>query len=164
MKKSLTKADIMKTPFLFTQDHKNDYWGAAQEATKGLVTENILSRIFFSPDNYRLIQRMLRYAVYHASHKKYLIEDQNEQELTIVMRGIFLEFARHLPYKYKEQIMELNYRTVDDLVPNILTEIEAHEGYLNHIMKPREIIDRPVNASITGIKGLIPSVMTIYGN
>jgi hypothetical protein len=31
-------------------------------------------------------------------------------------------------------------------------------------MKPREIIDRPVNASITGIKGLIPSVMTIYGN
>lgn len=160
--KSLQKFDIMKTPFLFTQDHKDDYWGRANETTKGLVKETYLSRIFFSPDNYRLIQKMLKYAVFNASNKKYLIEDQNEAELTIVMRGIYTEFARHLPYDYNKQIMELNYRTVDDLVPGIITEIEAQEGYLEHIMNPRPILDQPVNVSIKGIKGLTPSVMSLY--
>lgn len=233
---TLTQADIMKTPFLFTQAHKNDYFSMGEQALKGIQQESLLSRIYFSPSNYKLLQKIIKKAIAIASQKRYLLQDdQDEAELTVVMRGIFLQHARHLPvnpkvnsiylhsskkdnevyqfffpikykgmknlfseqtyyddkrqtYIYKcmledgdgieqiiingknvneielvgKQIMELNWRVVDDVVPNIISEIRGHELYLRDKLTPYRIMDRPENVSIKGIKGAIPSVTNIY--
>ena len=48
-----SKNDIMKTPFLFIQAHKEDYYNMAQEAMRGVQEETILSKVFFSPQRLR---------------------------------------------------------------------------------------------------------------
>ena len=48
---NITQAEIMKTPFLFFQAHKGDYYNMGQQALKGIQQESPLSRLFFSRNN-----------------------------------------------------------------------------------------------------------------
>ena len=160
-RKNLTKFDIMKTPFLFFQDHKDDYYTMGQEALRGVQEESILSRIFFDPLNVKIIHKLIRKKVFEASNGKYLIEDQDEADLMVVMRSMFLQMAKHFPFDIKDQIAELNDIVSDEVVPGIISEIRAYEGYLEKVFKPREIMDHPQNVSVGGLR-ILPSLTSIY--
>jgi len=160
-KKALSQFEIMKTPFMLFQSHTNDYYNMGQESLRGIQEETILSKIFFSPQNVDLIQKQIITAVFKRTNGKYLIEKQREADLQIIMRSMFLQHARHVPDHLTEQIRELNNLVTDDVVPNVITEINAYIGYLERAFAPRQIMDRPEYVCSAGLRTL-PSVTNTF--
>ncbi len=147
--------------FLFIQDHKNNYHKYAEDSLKGLQISELLEKVFFSPENIAIVQNNLKRNVYTTSGNKFLIPDQSEQDLIVVMRAVFLTNASHNNTPIKEQIAELNKIVVDNLTPNILSTIQFNNEYLRIINNPISPIDRPKNVSSAGNKTL-PSVNKLF--
>lgn len=125
----------------------------------GEVLSNIqertpLSEFFFSPINIKWLQDQIRYEVYNSSNHKYVIEPQNERELAIIMRGIFLQYSLNLPTHMREQILYLNNEVIQYSVPRIVAEIDNYHGYLNCIQQQPVPILLPENVSVKGSKVL----------
>ena len=152
--KALSK-NILKTPFIMFQSHKDDYENMSHDL--GDVHDSVLSKLFFNPNNIDIIQKKIITEIFRRSNAEYLIEKQNELDLQIVMRSIFIQHAKHLPYNIKEQIKELNDLVVDEVIPGIFSEIKAYFGYLESVFGERKIMDLPESTSIAGLKTL-PSV------
>lgn len=155
--------DIMKTPFLLFQSHKDDYYNMSQNSLTGIQVETVLSRLFFSPENVDLVQREIRAEIFRRTNGTYLLEDkQSEDDLQVVMRSIYIQHARHVPNRIQDQISELNNLVVDDVVPNMISEINAYFGYLERAFAPRKIMDLPECVSNAGTRTL-PSVSKTFG-
>ena len=154
IKKSLNNHEMMKTPFLMFQAHRDDYYNMSQDSLNGVQQESILSKVFFHPENVNYIQKKIIMQLFYETDGKYLIEKQDETDLQIIMRSIFLQHAKHLPNNIKEQITELDNIVVDEVIPDIISQIKAYNGYLKDAFGPREIMDRPQNVSNAGRKTL----------
>ena len=100
---------------------------------------------FFSDENIELINKQLILTIYNKSNKKYKICSQKKESLIIVMRYVFLEYARHLPYDTVRQIQELNCRVVGEILPSVMTNIEQTIDYLDEISNPRKLLPLPIN-------------------
>lgn len=161
IKKSLNSHEIMKTPFLMFQSHADDYYNMSQESLRGVQEESILSRVFFHPKNVDLVQKQIIIEIFRRSNGEYLIEKQSEADLQVIMRSMFIQHARHLPDNIKGQIRELNNLVVDEVIPGIMSQIQAYEGYLERAFGPMQIMDRPENVSNAGRKTL-PSVTRTF--
>ena len=159
--KSTNSFDITKTPFIMFQSHHDDYHNMSQESLKGIQQESILSKVFFHPKNINLIQKQIIAGVFRETNGEYLIGHQNEPDLQIVMRSIFLQHAKHLPNDIKNQISVLDKLVADEVIPGIISEINAYFGYLERAFGSRQIMDRPENVSSAGLKTL-PSVTRIF--
>ena len=153
----LNSNDVMKTPFIMFQAHADDYYDMSQKSLNAVQKESILSKVFFSPQNIEIIQKRIIIRVLKETDGKYLIEKQEEADLQIVMRSIFLQHAKHSPSNIREQVGELNDIVVDEVVPGIVSELKSYFGYLKDVFGERQIMDRPENVSNTGHKSL-PSV------
>jgi hypothetical protein len=160
-KKPQTNFEIMKTPFLMFQSHYTDYYNMSKDCVKGIQEESILSKIFFSPQNVDLLQRQIIATVFERTNRAYLIEKQNEEDLQVVMRSMFLQHARHVADHIKEQIQELNNLVTDDVVPNIISQVNQYIGYLDRTFLPRQIMDHPECVSSAGMRTL-PSVTRTF--
>lgn len=158
-----TVQDIYRTPFLFLQEHRQNFKDKVNVALKGIQCESELSKLFFSDANIKRIQRMIRNEVFRRTRGNFRLDvDQELSDLFIVMRAIYLEHARFLPNEVVRQTKRMNQKVVDDSVPSIITEIKQYYGYLKEINKPLSPIPRPINANNAGRKNL-PSVTTTYG-
>ena len=104
-----------------------------------------LEDIFFSDENISLINKQLIISVYNKSNKQIKISEQSKESLIIVMRYVFLEHARHLPYNIGEQIRELNCQVVGEILPKIITEARQRIDYLDEINNPRKVLPLPIN-------------------
>ena len=109
--------------------------------------QGMLEDVFFSDDNIDLINKQLIMSVYNKTNGKIKIAPQSSQSLIIVMRYVFLEYARHLPYDIAGQIRELNCQVVGEVLPKIITEATQRIDYLNEINGPRKLPPLPINAS-----------------
>ena len=117
------------------------------------ITEtNLLSTLFFSKANTKIIQDDMRYKVYIASDKKYIIDYQNLIELQIIMRSTYLQYCPHLSDNITKQISYLNDKVVDFSIKKIITELESRDYYINDIQKMPVPLERPVNMSNVGLK------------
>lgn len=157
LQKAMKQFDIMKAPFLLYQSHQDDYYNMSQESVRGVQEETILSKVFFHPRNVDLVQKQIILEVFRKTNGAYLIEKQAEEDLQVIMRSMYIQHARHVPDHIKEQIQELNNLVTDDIVPNVISEINAYFGYLERTFAPRQILDRPECISNAGLKTL-PSV------
>jgi hypothetical protein len=68
------------------------------------------------------------------------------------MQYIFNEYAQHLPYNIKEQITELNNKTVSIIYIDIIKNLESHEKYIRDSTTQPVPIDRPENVNGAGNK------------
>ena len=152
--KQMNSFEIMKTPFVMFQAHKDDYYNMSQESLRGVQQESLLSKVFFHPLNVDLIQKQIITEIFRKTNGEYLIEKQNEADLQIVMRSMFIQHAKHLPDNIKQQIRELNYLVADEVIPDIISQIKAHFGYLDRAFGPMQVMDRPENVSNAGLKSL----------
>jgi len=158
-KGKIKNPDITTTPFIFIQGSQEQFYNASKQMLKGIRQEDILGKVFFHPRNVKIIQSQLQKQVYIASGKQWIIEEQDETDVYVVMRSIFLSYARHDPnIEIRDQIKELNNLTVDSIVPGIISEIRANLGYLEKIFTPLQVMDRPQNVSVAG-KQSIPALM-----
>jgi hypothetical protein len=94
------------------------------------VQRTCVADIFFSEENIEALQGGLRWMVYQESGGKIMIGNQSRDELSIIMRSIFLEHSRNLPYTLLEQVRELNKRVLDFCVPRVVAEAFAYQKYL----------------------------------
>jgi hypothetical protein len=120
-----------------------------------------LENTFFSDENISLINKKIILTIYKKTNKQIRIKEQTKESLIVVMRYIFLEYAKHLPYDIAGQIRELDCYVVGEIVPKILTEATQRINYLNEINNPRKLIPLPVNVN-KGHRN-VQSVTTTFG-
>ena len=122
---------------------------------RGNWEQNTLSQTFFSPQNMKILQHAIRKAVYERSgDKKYIIEDQSADELKMIMRGIFYQYARNLDTNLPGQIKDLNTKVIDYSAPHILSAIDHYYYYINDISHMPVPMQQPQNISRAGTRSL----------
>lgn len=134
-----------------------------KQATTGQLECNLLNQVFFSQENIDLLQEKIRYSVWVASRKKYAIDRQSDIDLQLIMRSIYYQYGKNIPYNIKEQIIELNDLVVQECVPKIMSQVEQHVYYLFDASTQPVPLSLPESMSSAGRKQL-PSVTTTFFN
>ena len=125
------------------------------EALRGNTSSNALSDIYFSSKNVEALQDAIRYQVYLQSSKQHVIGKQNDTDLRIIMRSIFLEYSKNLPYEILDQVRDLNSKVIEYSVPKILQEINMYLHYRTDISQNYVPLPRSENTSSAGSKTLV---------
>ncbi len=118
-----------------------------RDALSGQWTDTLLSCTFFSKENIQILQNAIKKGVYMRSNEQYIIAPQDCDELKIIMRSIYLEYANNLPCDIKNQIIELNKRVTDFCVDQIY---KAAIGYIKYKYDASTLavpISTPINTS-----------------
>jgi glycerophosphoryl diester phosphodiesterase len=114
-----------------------------------------VSSSFFSVENIKRLQQFIRKGVYDRSQPKgYIIDDQSTDELKIIMRAIYYQYARNMPKDVKAQVEDLNRKVVDWSVPHILSAVDHYHFYLNDISHMPVPLAQPQHLSRAGTKSL----------
>jgi hypothetical protein len=100
-----------------------------RDAMTGNWQDTKLSLGFFSKENIRILQNGIRAGVYKKSNQQYTIDNQNEDELKIIMRSIFLQNSKNLATNIPQQIAELNQMVLDYAVRQVYSETEGYMKY-----------------------------------
>jgi hypothetical protein len=105
---------------------------------KGLWDETILSKVFFSKDNTSIIQNGIRAGVYKLSNGKYLIDNQDPEQLQLIMKGIFTEYSKNQQNNIQEQI-----KVLDDMVIQYCSNkvFQEAQGYLKYLRDSKNTPD-----------------------
>lgn len=156
-----TVQDIYRTPFLFLQEHHKNYSNMVTTALKGIQCESELSKLFFSDTNIKRLQKQIRNEVFRRTRGEFRLDiDQEHQDLFLVMRAVYMEYARFLPNGIVRQVKRLNQKVVDESISGIITNIKQEYGYLKEINKPLSPIPRPINVGHSGRRTLAAPTTT----
>jgi len=134
----------------------------ARQATQGFFSKNEITILFFSNENMKRIQKKIKEEIYSKTKGQYTLdEDQDEADLTIVMRSIYLDKCKNLPNETIRQVKLLNDQTVDYIVPDMISNIKQYFGYVKDINEPLKPMMRPMNVNSAG-RRLLPSITTLW--
>ena len=126
--------------------------------TKGASSDEVYdetSKIFFSEENMNRVQKAIKRGIFFKTKGQFrLDEDQDESDLLVTMRAVFIEHSRFLPEKIISQVKELNRLTVEYITPDMITEIKQTYGYIKEINEPIKPLPRPMNMNNAGRKTL----------
>ena len=106
--------------------------------------ENILSQVFFSAGNIQILQNGIRAGVYKMSNNQIVVPPQNQDQLKIIMRSIYLQYAEHLKTGVTAQVERLNKLVWDYAIHQVCNEAV---GYVNYMRDQSTLVmpmDRPV--------------------
>ena len=109
---------------------KNKATNYAEALSGNNWEDNILASVYFSSENIQIIQNGLRAGVYEMSNSKFVISPQNIDQLKIVMRSIYLQYARHEPINITKQVEELNALVLGYAVPYVYNESMGYMKYM----------------------------------
>lgn len=138
---------------LFRED-KKVHTTFEQEALKSNYQSSQLSDLYFSNVNVEALHEAIRYQVYVKSNNKHVIDRQSDTDLKVVMRSIFYQDSKNLPYDIIGQVKELNSNVIDYCVRKIISEIDMYIYYREDITKNPEPLPRSLNTSSAGSKVL----------
>ncbi len=128
---------------------------AKDDALRGNWEETPVSSAFFSVENMSFLQNEIVRQVYDKSGQdQWVIDPQDIDELKIVMRAMFYQYAKNLPNRIREQVKELNDVVLGWSVPRIMSEISSHLYYINDISKLPVPLPQPMLMSKAGTKTL----------
>jgi len=133
------------------------------EALKGnIIDGDKLSDIFFSKENIKRVQKKIKNEILLRTNGKYrLDEEQDEDDLMIMMRQVFLQDAKHLSNHIVRQVKILNEKVVQSAVPDMITNIKQYYGYLKDINTPLQPMMQPLNVNNAG-RNTLPSISTLW--
>jgi len=114
-----------------------------------------VSTAFFSAENVKRIQQLIRKGVFDRSQPKgYVIDDQSTDELKIIMRAIYYQYARNMPSDIRSQVEDLNRKVVEWSVPHVLSAVDHYFFYLKDISHMPVPLAQPQHLSRAGTKSL----------
>lgn len=121
-----------RTPDLFQMYDKIPVNQCAtfRNPTEGLWENTQLSEIFFSEKNICDVQNGIRVGVYKKSNNQFVISNQDEDTLKIIMRSIFLQHAANQPDNIKDQVQQLNKIVWDYCIPQVYGEAQGYHQYI----------------------------------
>lgn len=114
------------------------------------ITSNPLSQAYFNVHNQNLIQLKIIDEIKKISNGEYQIGRQNDGELQIIMRSIYLQFGKNRNSDISTQVEELNNMVVDECVRIIVPNIQQYLGYRRDISNPIPVLPRSQNVSNKG--------------
>lgn len=160
-------SDVQKSPFLFLQDHPWDYFKPISNTLNNsksgqICDEETFYTTFMSEMNRDYINSMIKKTVYNNSCDNYIVRDQKREHLEQIMKGLYNDYAQHLPFNQKEQFATLNKLVIDYCVKTILTEIDVRFKYMKDKFSPLEPLPAPVNTSTIGSKSFLPRMSSVY--
>ena len=117
---------------------------AFDDAMTGNWYNTVLSDAFFSAKNIQMIQNGIRVGVYLRSNNQYIIGEQNNDELKIIMRSIFLQYAKNQPTAIPGQIAELNRQVLEYCIPHVYVEADGYMKYKYDVSTLVVPIARPI--------------------
>ena len=112
------------------------------DSVKGILEENNLSRLFFSPQNIQAIQSMIRYYVHKLTDGQ-IISNQSPDELFIVMRSILLQYGNFVSSNVVPEIKRLNSKVVTICSEKISIELDQYNHYIVDLQKLPVPLDNP---------------------
>lgn len=114
-----------------------------------------LSRLYFSKENLDNIQKDIIESIYNITlnDKDPILDNvrpvkigrQNDLQLQIIMRSIFLQYAKHNNDNIAGQIRELNDLVIREAIPDIITNVKQYLGYSADIQRSPQLMDRAQN-------------------
>ena len=132
------------------------------ESLQGIHEQTPLNNAFFSQENTDRIQQEIRGLVYKITesdpdpilegHRPVVISRQNDTQLQLVMRSIYLQYAKHTNEDILSQVKQLNDLVIKETVPGIITNVKSYIGYSKDIQKLPSPLDHPINPSMKGEK------------
>ena len=134
------------------QSNINENSVSFNNSLKSIQSNTILSDTFFSRKNINYIQTQIIKQVFIKSNGQYRIERQSELQLQIIMRSIYLQYAKHLNCEIKKQIHDLNTKVLEECIDKIITEIKQYLGYKTVATTLPDPLDLPKNLSGKGNK------------
>lgn len=126
----------------------------SHEAIQGIHTKTPLNDLFFSPTNVKALQEGIKNLVAERSNGEFIIGNQSEVELQVIMRAVYLNEAKHIPYDIINQVVELNKSILDYCVPRILEEVRMYKHYKQDVSQLPMPIDRGQFSSAKGMRVL----------
>jgi hypothetical protein len=100
-----------------------------REALTGVWETNLLGQVFFSTGNIQILQNGLRAGVYKMSDNKFVVPEQNIDNLKVIMRSIYLQYAQHNSSDITAQVSRLNSLVLDYAVPTVYNEAMGYMKY-----------------------------------
>ena len=95
----------------------------------GILEDNMLSKVYFSEGNIQILQNGLRAGVYDMSEQKIVLPPQNIDNLKIIMRSYYLQYAGHTSESVTKQAQDLNRMVLDYIVPTLYNEAIGYMKY-----------------------------------
>tara|TARA_Y100000590_G_scaffold331988_1_gene377408 strand:+ start:5243 stop:5740 length:498 start_codon:yes stop_codon:yes gene_type:complete len=110
---------------------------------KGIIEDTPLSNLFFSNMNINVIQMTIRFQINQKTNKK--IAYQSEQELFIIMRSMYLQYANSVVNSTDilQNIQTLNKMVVDYCVEKVVEHLNQYDGYLQKISSAPTPLEHP---------------------
>lgn len=103
---------------------------AYENALAGDLEHNNLEKVFFSAENIQIIQNAIKAAVYKMSENRYVLPNQNINNLKIIMRSMYMQYATHNPVdSIRTQVERLNRVVLNYVVPSVFNEAVGYEKY-----------------------------------
>ena len=146
--KSNGRIDLLHAPNSLTLMDKPVYTASYSEAMTGNWSPTPLSNAFFSTQNQQVLQNGIRAGVYQLSNKQYVISQQSNQNLLMIMRAMFLEHCQNRPSHLKEQVEELNRYVLEYCIPRIYGEAKGYITYLKDASTLVVPLSNPVHTSL----------------
>ena len=103
-----------------------------------------LSQQYFSSSNINLVQNNI---IQEVRLRGFDIGRQDDLQVQIIMRSIFLSFSKNLYQNIEQQISKLNEMVVEEAVKKIIPEINQYIKYIKDISTPRQIISHSQHIS-----------------
>ena len=115
-----------------------------REALTGTNTSTMLSAAFFSKENIQIIQNAIKAGVNKLSNGNFVVGNQNEDTLKIIMRSIYLQNSKN-GNDITTQIIELNKLVCDYAVPQIYGEADGYMKYKRDVSTMAKPMQRPIS-------------------
>ena len=136
-------------------NEKQNLCNYATEAISHSTNRTPLSDIFFSQQNMDIVQLGMRNMVLNKTNGVYNIGKQNETELKIIMRAMFIQHAKYrtdIPINI--QIQEINREVLNFAVPRIISSLNMKRKYLQDIQQLPMPLEHAKLMSTKGTKEL----------
>ena len=128
---------------------------AFRDAMTGNWMNTPLSLAYFSSENINILQNNIRKGVFDKSNGEFVIGLQDEDELKIIMRAMFIQYAKYrtdIPITI--QVQEINRKVLEFSVPRIISSLNMKRKYLNDIQKLPVPLEHSRSMSTKGTKEL----------
>jgi hypothetical protein len=155
--KSNGRINILNAPnHLSLYDTPKVYTSSFQDALIGNWEDTPLSKAYFSVQNQQILQNGIRAGVYNLSSSKFVVSQQPDTELKIVMRAMFLTHSENKTCNVKEQIYELNQYVLEYCIPRVYGEAQGYINYLRDASTLVVPLSRPIHTSLNKTLELKP--------
>ena len=128
----------------------------AREALYSVQEISVLSATYFSAKNIQIVQNAIRKGVFDRSKGAYLIAPQDDLQLSLVMRSVYLQFCRHsVEESITDQIRALNEKVVNYAIDRIFTNVKQYMRFREDISQLPVPMEKPIDPSPQRHKTLI---------